>query len=234
MSYQGLDGAFSAKFYDQDTRKGFVKKVYGILGLQLLLTFALTLWPVYHMETRVWMHQHQGMTIAAAVSLIVISCTMICCIHLTRMVPVNYFLLFAFTLCEAYLMADLAARTYPAYVVTQAMFMTGIIVVSLSLFAWLTPMDFVIMGPILILCIGLSLMMSLIFFFVFSAKAMNAFYCGIGVLIYSIYLVIDTQLIMGGKRYELEIDDYILAAFILYTDIIMIFLYILRLLSNNR
>ena len=35
MSYQGLDGAFSAKFYDQDTRKGFVKKVYGILGLQL-------------------------------------------------------------------------------------------------------------------------------------------------------------------------------------------------------
>ncbi len=95
-------------------------------------------------------------------------------------------------------------------------------------------MDFVIMGPILILCIGLSLMMSLIFFFVFSAKAMNAIYCGIGVLIYSIYLVIDTQLIMGGKRYELEIDDYILAAFILYTDIIMIFLYILRLLSNNR
>ena len=63
---------------------------------------------------------------------------------------------------------------------------------------------------------------------------MNAFYCGIGVLIYSIYLVIDTQLIMGGKRYELEIDDYILAAFILYTDIIMIFLYILRLLSGNR
>ena len=112
--------------------------------------------------------------------------------------------------------------------------MTGIIVVSLSLFAWLTPMDFVIMGPILILCIFLSLMMSLIFFFVFSAKAMNAFYYGIGVLIYSIYLVIDTQLIMGGKRYELEIDDYILAAFILYTDIIMIFLYILRLLSGNR
>ena len=48
MSYSGLDGAFSSKFYDQDTRKGFVKKVYGILGLQLLLTFALTLLPVYH------------------------------------------------------------------------------------------------------------------------------------------------------------------------------------------
>ena len=58
------------------------------------------------------------MTIAAAVSMIVISCTMICCINLTRVVPVNYALLFGFTLCEAYLMADLAARTWPAYVVT--------------------------------------------------------------------------------------------------------------------
>ena len=62
---------------------------------------------------------------------------------------------------------------------------------------------------------------------------MNAFYCGIGVLIYSIYLVMDTQLIMGGKRYAIEIDDYILGALILYTDIIMIFLYILKMLSNK-
>ncbi len=63
---------------------------------------------------------------------------------------------------------------------------------------------------------------------------MHAFYIGIGILIYSIYLVIDTQLIMGGKRYEVGVDDYILGALILYTDIIMIFLYILQALSNKR
>ena len=38
---------------------------------------------------------------------------------------------------------------------------------------------------------------------------------------------------MGGKRYEVEIDDYILGAIILYTDIIMIFLYLIRLLSKR-
>ncbi len=118
MSYQDIDGGISSKFYDQDTRKGFVKKVYGILGVQLLITFALTLWPVYHFQTRIWMIEHPGWTIAAAICMIVVSCTMICCIHLTRAVPINYLLLFAFTLCEAYLMADLAARTWPAYVVT--------------------------------------------------------------------------------------------------------------------
>ena len=38
---------------------------------------------------------------------------------------------------------------------------------------------------------------------------------------------------MGGKRYEIEIDDYILGAIILYTDIIMIFLYLLRIMSKK-
>ena len=111
--------------------------------------------------------------------------------------------------------------------------MTAVIVVSLTLFAWLTPFDFVLWGPVLLLCIGMSLMMSLVLFFVMSNRALYSFWCGIGVLIYSIYLVMDTQLIMGGKRLEVEIDDYILAAFILYTDIIMIFLYILKLLSKR-
>jgi len=59
-------------------------------------------------------------------------------------------------------------------------------------------------------------------------------YCGVGVLLFSIYLVIDTQMIMGGKSIELRIDEYALAALLLYIDIIQIFLYILQLLSNNN
>ena len=37
---------------------------------------------------------------------------------------------------------------------------------------------------------------------------------------------------MGGKRAEIGIDDYIMASFILYSDIIMIFLKILKILSE--
>lgn len=59
-------------------------------------------------------------------------------------------------------------------------------------------------------------------------------YCGVGVLLFSIYLIIDTQLIMGGKSLELRVDEYALAALLLYIDIIQIFLYILQLLSNNN
>ena len=112
--------------------------------------------------------------------------------------------------------------------------MTACVTVALTLFACCTSMDFVLWGPILIIIISLSVMMSMLFMFVFMFDKMHTFYCTLGVIFYSIYLVIDTQLILGGKRYEMEIDDYILGAIVLYTDIIMIFLYLIRLLGNRR
>ena len=51
---------------------------------------------------------------------------------------------------------------------------------------------------------------------------------------FGFYLIVDTQMIMGGKSIELSIDEYILAAMLLYIDIIQIFLYILRILGNSR
>ena len=55
-----------------------------------------------------------------------------------------------------------------------------------------------------------------------------------GVLIYSVYLIYDTQLVAGGKRYELSMDDYVIAALIVYLDIIMIFLYLLQMLGGSQ
>ena len=74
----------------------------------------------------------------------------------------------------------------------------------------------------------------MLFMFVFMFNKLHTFYCMMGVIIYSIYLVIDTQLIMGGKRYQIELDDYILGAIILYTDIVMLFLYLLQLIGGRR
>lgn len=58
-------------------------------------------------------------------------------------------------------------------------------------------------------------------------------YCCLGVILFGIYLVIDTQMIIGGKRLELSTDDYIAAALLLYIDIIQIFLYILQMLGKK-
>lgn len=52
--------------------------------------------------------------------------------------------------------------------------------------------------------------------------------------IYSVYLIIDTQLIMGGREKELTMDNYVLGAVILYIDIIRLFLEILRIFGKKN
>lgn len=51
---------------------------------------------------------------------------------------------------------------------------------------------------------------------------------GIGLLVFSLFLVYDTQLIIGGKHREYAYgpDDYVIAALNVYMDVIQIFLYL--------
>jgi len=56
---------------------------------------------------------------------------------------------------------------------------------------------------------------------------------GFIVILYGLFLIIDTQLIVGGKKHEMSIDDYIVGALILYIDIITIFLYLLEIFGGR-
>ena len=50
----------------------------------------------------------------------------------------------------------------------------------------------------------------------------------VGALIFSLYIVYDTQMMMGGKhKYSLSPEEYIFAALNLYLDIINLFRYVL-------
>jgi len=52
--------------------------------------------------------------------------------------------------------------------------------------------------------------------------------------VYSIYILIDTQLIMGGKNKSLTLDNYVLGSVILYVDIVQLFLQILKILGEKK
>ncbi len=53
-------------------------------------------------------------------------------------------------------------------------------------------------------------------------------------IVYTIYLLIDTQLVLGGKNKSLSLDNYVLGAIIIYVDIIQLFIKILRLLGKKK
>jgi FtsH-binding integral membrane protein len=64
---------------------------------------------------------------------------------------------------------------------------------------------------------------------------MQLLYAGGGCLLFSFYLVYDTQLILGGqhKKYQFSVDDYVFAALNLYLDIINLFIFILQILGSR-
>jgi hypothetical protein len=56
----------------------------------------------------------------------------------------------------------------------------------------------------------------------------------VGALLFSAFIVHDTQLVVGGKKRQLNTSDYVLGAITLYLDIINLFFYLLRLFGEMQ
>jgi FtsH-binding integral membrane protein len=160
-----------------------------------------------------------------------ITAIMILCCKLGRITPINYVLTVIFTVCLSNMVGFIAAQ-YEPQVVTAAAVCTAGMVIGITVYAFTTKSDFTVCGPVLFV-VGFAFVFILPFFFIFAGRTMHLIFALLGVILFSFYLLFDTQLIMGGKRYEIDIDDYIMAAMILYLDIINIFLQLLKLFDNK-
>ena len=98
-------------------------------------------------------------------------------------------------------------------------------VLGLTVYAFVAKRDFTIMGGIAFCILAVFVIAGL--FTYWFGPTLRLVYCVCGVLLFVLYLVIDTQMIAGGKTYELSQEDYILGAIILYIDIVNIFIYVL-------
>ena len=70
-----------------------------------------------------------------------------------------------------------------------------------------------------------------------ASRTVNLVYASIGCIIFSLYIIYDTQLMVGGShKYSLSPEEYIFAALNLYLDIINLFMYLLAIFgrSNNN
>ena len=74
-------------------------------------------------------------------------------------------------------------------------------------------------------CFGIAL------FFWKNSVAQLVYAC-LGALLFSIYIIYDTQLILGKGKYSYSLDDAYLAAIELYLDIINLFLNLLQIVGR--
>ncbi|XP_058124959.1 protein lifeguard 1-like isoform X2 [Anopheles ziemanni] len=221
------------EFNDQSIRRGFIRKVYSILTAQLLITLGFIALFLYHRPTQLWVQNHQEMFWIALGVMIVTLISMACCGSVRRKAPMNFIFLTLFTLAQAFLLGVSSAR-FSREEVMLAVGITAAVCLGLTLFAFQTKWDFTVMGGVLFVAVLILMLFGLLAIFI-PGKTMTLVYASAGALIFSIYLVYDTQLMIGGEhKYSISPEEYIFAALNLYLDIVNIFLYILTIIGATR
>jgi len=223
--------AYSEQF-KTEARNGFIKKVYSILSVQLIITVLFCF--LANSNTGFQKFQLGNMWLAwtSMIASIVVMFALVCIPSLGKKVPLNYVLLGIFTFAEAYSVSFFCIF-FSGKTVLSAAVITGGVVIALTFYAMTTKSDFTLSGGILYIVGSVLFMLVIVNFFIGSSFMSMLISAGFA-LLFGVYLVYDTQLIVGGKNAELELDDYILGALMLYSDIIGLFINILQLLGNNN
>lgn len=221
-----------------EIRMGFVRKVYGILSAQLLLTVAIG--TAIYMAGEAWIVSNAWLLYASTAVLIGTMCAMCCCQRALREFPTNYIFLLLITSAMSVLVGFSSAMYTWQSVLLAAGITVGIFL-SMTVYAWTTTTDFTGFGPYLfaaMMClIGFGIVISILSMCGVAVEWAMMLYDIIGVLLFTFYIVYDTQLIMGalgGHKISFGIDDYAFAALNLYLDIINLFLHLLRLFGQRR
>lgn len=220
-------------FSDKSIRRGFIRKVYSILMVQLSITLAMVLIFVYHKPTKQYVHAHVELFFISLAIMIVCMIALACCGEVRRKFPTNVILLGLFTLAEGFMLGCSASR-YNADAVLMAVGITAAICLALTLFAFQTKWDFTIMGGMLFVLLIVVFIFGIVAI-IMRDKIVSLIYGCVGALLFSFYLIYDTQLMMGGKhKYSISPEEYIFAAMNLYLDIINIFMYVLTIIGAAR
>jgi len=222
-------------FDDKTIRAGFIRRVYSILSLQLLVTLGFVCLMVLHEPSKRFAHQNPQLMIIPMVGTIVLICVIACCESVRRQSPLNVILLGAFTLMESVLVGFISS-TYKPKIVLLAVGLTAAIVVGLTIFAFQTRFDFTVCGGVLCIVLMIFSLGSIIGALFFRSEFGSFLIACFGAGLFSVYIVYDTQLMMGGDhKYSISPEEYVFASLNLYMDIIQLFLYLLRILRylNN-
>ncbi|KAK1412578.1 hypothetical protein QVD17_33950 [Tagetes erecta] len=213
-----------------DLRWSFIRKVYSIVTIQLLLTVAVAAFVVSYHPIVTFLTTTKG-GLACYILIIItpfITLFPLYCFHQRH--PVNYLLLGIFTVSLAFAVGLSCAFT-SGKVILEAAILTAVVVLSLTLFTfWAAKRgyDFNFLGPFLFSALMMLIVFGLIQIFFPLGKISHMIYGCLAALIFSGYIVYDTYNLIKNYDY----DDYIWAAVALYLDIINLFLALLNIFDG--
>jgi FtsH-binding integral membrane protein len=190
-------------------RQQFARKVFGQVSLLLLLTAVISAAALQSSAATQQYLQVQGAWILWFATVVAFGTIFLhfCYPHWYTHVPQKYVLLMVFgssigTLC---MYATLQYQVYSVCLVASLTISTTVV---LCLYASMTKRDCTDMGAAL--CVGLWLLIALgILQFFFRDRILQLVSAIGGTLLFSLYIIYDMQLILGGKhrKHQFELDD---------------------------
>lgn len=188
-----------------------------------------------------FIHNNQWLYWIAYVIFLVTYITLVCCGNVRRNYPTNLIALCIFTLAMSYMVGTItsfyALENDGLQTVLVSLGICVGVVFSVSIFAIQTRFDFTGCGGFLF-AFSMGLFMFGFIAIIFAStgnSVLYTVYAWLAAVLFTMFLVYDTQLIVGGRKHQLSAEEYIYGALQLYIDIVYIFLIILSLFggSNN-
>lgn len=219
-------------FNDKVVRMGFIRKVYAILLVQLLITFAVIAAFVLVPELNIFAKKHGDVLMGAGIGSFILILILTCFPSAGRTFPQNFFLLFSFTLLTGLSLAGTCVYRGREEIMWAAG-ITAAVFMLLTMFAMQTAIDFTAFSGVALVLFIILIVFGLVVS-IFPTKALLMVYSCAGAGLFCIFIVMDTQLITGGsnRQYSLSPEDYIFGALTLYLDIINLFIFILNMFSS--
>ena len=233
--YEKLDVEDDDVNIEKNIRASFIRKVYGVLSFQLIVTslfISLSLIPSVRLFILKNINMFYILNIISAIISLVSILILVCSENLAKKVPINYILLTIFTITESFSLLIFCIQYNPDSII-MAVFLTTGLVVGLSFYACYTNTNFTYLGGILFSSLCLLIVSGLLILLLGKNHIVDIIITSISLLLFSLYLIYDTQLIYGKFGVKYKIDDYILAAINVYLDIINMFIQILKIIGNK-
>ncbi|XP_077369073.1 protein lifeguard 2-like [Festucalex cinctus] len=220
---------------DRNIRRVFIRKVYTILLIQLLVTLAIVSLFTFCDPVKDYIQANPGWYWGSYGVFFVTYLTLSCCSGPRRQFPWNLILLAIFTLSLSY-MTGMLSSFYNTKSVIMCLGITAAVCLLVTILSFQTKMDVTsYQGVLLIFCMvmfisGLVLAVVLPFQYV---PWLDTTYAVLGAILFTMFLAFDTQLLMGNKRYTMSPEDYIFATLSIYLDIIYIFSFFLQIFGTR-
>uniref|UniRef100_H3DAP8 Protein lifeguard 2 n=1 Tax=Tetraodon nigroviridis TaxID=99883 RepID=H3DAP8_TETNG len=235
QGYEDMEAQFA--WDDQTIRRTFIRKVYAILLVQLLVTVGIVALFSFCSPVRFYIQTHPGLYMASYFMFFTTYIALSCCGEPNRrQFPWNIVLLILFTLSMAFMMGFVSSF-YNTKSVLLCLGITALVCLSVTLFSFQSKVDVTsCQGVLFSLCMVLllcAITISIVVPFGY-VPWLHATYAVLGAILFTLFLAFDTQMLLGNKRYAISPEEYIFATLSIYLDIVNLFSFLLQIVGGGR